>query len=356
MLTLVCATCALFAIRFFATYSAAIAVGADLDTRELSSLGFSNRRFFGQLQTLTMPLLALPVLAARDSLRRTAAFVLLGSWWMLAFTSATRGTFFALAIAMPVAALWSSQLGARWFKLQVAGLAVGFALYVLLFLVLPQLVGVNVDIENRLNALFDSRGRIENWIYTMGIIGANPLLGVGPMHLAYWLNPETPVAHPHNSMLQIAAEWGIPAALLGAACVAYALRKYFQRFRGSNTTALSISIMATLVGTTFQSLVDGVIVMPVTQVFLVVMGGWALGLYLGLDLSRDQAERITIRKGLVTTSLAAILSVLIVTAFQDFGRLEARQEAYFADHGTYLHPRYWQQGWIGVPADPKPAP
>lgn len=356
LLWFVGATCALFAIRFFGTYAAALAVGTGLDTRELSSLGFSNRRFLGQLQTLTLPLLVLPVLAARNHWHRGAAFLLLGAWWLLAFTSATRGTFFGLAIALPLAAGLSPHPGRRWLGWQAAGVAFGFALYALLFFVFPALAGVDVDLENRLGRLFDSSGRIESWIYTLGIIADHPLLGVGPMHLAYWLNPGVPVAHPHNAFLQIAAEWGVPAALVASGCLAYAFLRYFQRLRRGRTTALATSLAAALVGAAAQSLVDGVIVMPVTQVFLVVIGGWALGIYFTTDRPRDREARITLGRSVVATTFAAVLSMLAITTVRDFGQLEARQERHVAEHGAYLHPRFWQQGWIGLPATQEPAP
>lgn len=349
MTWLVCAICAVFAIRFLATYVAGAAAGAELDTRELSSLGFSNRRFFGQLQTLTLPLAALPVLLVRTRRARIAAFMLLAAWWMLAFVSATRGTFLAMAVAVPFAGLWSGLHGRRWLRVQAGGFAAGVALYALLMLVLPGLLGIDFTVESRWTRLLDSSGRLQSWAFTLDTIRSHPLLGVGPMHLAYWLNPDVPVAHPHNALLQVAAEWGVPAALLASGVVLYAFARFAGAFRGTAATALTAALLAALSGSAIQSMVDGVLVMPVPQTLLALMGGWALGVYWQQTPRAGATHGIRVPGCALTLLLACTAGVLAHAAVRDVPLLRARQDAHVAEHSAYLHPRYWQQGWIGEP-------
>lgn len=346
---LLCAVCAMLAVRFLATYLAGLAAGAEVDTRELSSLGFSNRRFFGQLQTLTLPLLAVPVILARSQRGRNGAFLLLATWWMLAFVSATRGTFLAMAVAIPLAGIWSGTLGRQWLRWQWAGFAVGLALYALLIFVLPDLLDIETRAESRWARLLDSSGRIESWTFTLDLIRNHPLLGVGPMHLAYWLNPVIPIAHPHNSLLQISAEWGVPAAVLAGGVAIHSSWRLAGRFRGAAATPLTISLMAALIGAAAQSLVDGVIVMPVSQVMLVVIGGWALGIYWQHEAHPLAVPGLRIPGCILTLVLAGMLGVLATIAVRDFPLVTVRQQQYISEHSSYLHPRYWQQGWIGEP-------
>jgi hypothetical protein len=62
--------------------------------------GFSNKRFYGQFQTFTLPLLALPLLIPNVSRAlRGMVFALLCVWWMIAISGGTRGTWLGMGVA-----------------------------------------------------------------------------------------------------------------------------------------------------------------------------------------------------------------------------------------------------------------
>src|SRR5690606_24110120 len=169
-----------------------------------------------------------------------------------------------------------------------------------------------------------------------------------PMHLAYFPAAEVSAANPHNAVLQLAAEWGLPASFLGIACAGIALRRFaiFQR-AACTRSPLSVALLCALLGAATQSLVDGVIVMPYTQIFLMVVAGWALGMY--WDQVGSDPGRRKISPKFYGIAFAGCIGLLAWKVGTDAPRLVERQHAYVVDHGTYLHPRFWQQGWIGTP-------
>ena len=83
-------------------YAAALAFTSGQLTLDPDLLlsGFSNKRFYGQFQTFTLPLLALPLLLTRISRPlRGAVFALLCVWWLIAISGGTRGTWLGMAAA-----------------------------------------------------------------------------------------------------------------------------------------------------------------------------------------------------------------------------------------------------------------
>jgi putative inorganic carbon (hco3(-)) transporter len=180
-------------------------------------------------------------------------------------------------------------------------------------------------------------------------IAENPLLGVGPMHFAYYAN--TVAAHPHNALLQLASEWGIPAALLFTAVFAaggLSFAGYVKRVTtqaDDHTALIAVALLAALTGAAAQSMVDGVLVMPVSQVTLALMCGWAVGVY--FSGKATPAPCGTVEKTLCAGLILLAAGGVIYGVLPEIGHLEQREAAYLAAHpGVQLLPRFWAQGWI----------
>lgn len=80
-------------------------------------------------------------------------------------------------------------------------------------------------------------GRMELWIYALKVIKNHPVLGVGPDVMNY--------DEPHNEVLQIASEEGIPAAVcyvLGIAMIVIAALREITK--GSDILLIELSIVA----------------------------------------------------------------------------------------------------------------
>lgn len=353
--------CSIKLLQFLTMYGLVLARGdVALDLDRLMD-GFSNQRFYGQFITLTLPLLALPLLQRghRPGLA-IPFFMLLAGWWMLAIASGTRGTWLAMAVAMLILAL-TGNAGRRWASWQLWGATAGFGLFWLLFDAAPGWIGLEVGNHpaHRMNTSLSLRDSL--WLQAWQMIKTHPLLGAGPMHFAEIFNGNA--VHPHNALLQWLAEWGVPSALALAWLLWRAARSTWKVLRTMQTApgpddwlylCLAGSVLAALV----QSMVDGVIVMPYSQLWLCLLAGWLLALHpkpAAPDLA--PAGLSAAWHGASMAAAGLLLAVMI----RDLPNLAAQQNAYLAVHDIQLMPRFWCQGLIapasegsseGVPAKP----
>lgn len=139
-------------------------------------------------------------------------------WWARAEGLAVAAVNLAAPLALNVRnALWGGVVGAAAL-LPLAGPAVVGAVAAVGFAVMrlqPQLWG-------RMVALLDwqtEQARWGVWKAAWQMIRERPWLGVGPnqfarVHPAYALPESAHLTDPHNIYLRVAAEWGVPAALL----------------------------------------------------------------------------------------------------------------------------------------------
>ena len=184
--------------------------------------GFDNPRFFGQMQTMTLPLLMLPLVLPGLSRRiRLAAAAFLVAWWMLAWLSGTRGTLYALLATAAAASIVFGGRG-RAYALASAGFAAaGAVCYGFFFAVLPGWLGTPVDGTGFARSAFGLSSREELWRLSVEYLYEHPLLGIGPMQFAAAASPIG--AHPHSIPLQLVVEWGLPAAIIAMAGMALAV-------------------------------------------------------------------------------------------------------------------------------------
>lgn len=342
---LVVALAVMIALKIMVSYLAAMIAVGRLDTVMLFEGTFSNRRFFGQVASLTIPLLAYPLLRGGLSKgTRAVLFAVLALWWMLVIVSGTRGTWMALMVAAIVLAAVGWNACAGWLRIQVLALGVGALSFVALFVWLPNWLGQNVSLEDRLSNFSALNGRAELWASAWVQIQAHPWLGIGPMHLAAIRNDFG--AHPHNAVLQLVAEWGTPAALmfmLPVVCGLFFLLAELRQ-RRAPPSFLVVSLTASLLAISAQSIVDGVIVIPYTQAWLVMVAGWALGIYFR-DAAKPCATGLSwMHLGISALSMSAFVLLLYGAFPEILNRVEVTQA--YADTGNPLIPRYWGVGWI----------
>jgi O-antigen ligase len=332
-------------LKLLAGYLAALIAVGRLDTIMLFEGAFSNRRFFGQVASMAVPLLAYPLLKSDASrLPRWGLYALLSVWWMLIIVSGTRGTWVALFAASVVLALVAWRTCYQWLRIQLLTAMAGALLFGVMFVWVPSWLGQGASVENRLSNLATLSGRHELWRLAWMQIAAHPWLGIGPMHLATIRNEFG--AHPHNALLQLAAEWGIPATLglvLPAVAGLIVLLADLRRPAVSHNFLL-VCLTASLLTAGVQSMVDGVIVIPYTQVWLVLIVGWALGVHFRDKVKVVAASRL-ICLVVPTLTLGALVALLNGVYPEILNRTEATKA--FVDAGNSLvPPRYWAVGWI----------
>lgn len=318
--------------------------GFQLDTVALFADTFSNRRVFGHVASLAIPLLAYPLLAPNTlRIQRWGMFALLSVLWMLVLVSGTRGTLIALAVAAAILAVLAWHACARWLKLQALALLTGALLYAVLFIWVPSWTGDAASVENRFSDLTTLSGRDVLWSLAWTQIQAHPWLGIGPMHLATLHNPYG--AHPHNAALQLAAEWGIPAALALLGVAVYGLMRLLARLRQTPANLLLMCLTASLLAISAQAMVDGIIVIPYTQTWLMFVMGWTLGVYFRrFDLPANMVYPRMMQLGLPLLIMLA-LGLMLYGIFPEVLNRAAVTKAYVSA-GGHLLPRYWSLGWI----------
>ena len=244
--------------------------------------GFSNIRSFNQYQLWTLGLICLPLLTFEiKKNNRFCLHLALTCWWVLLFYSASRGVLIAWLAGMLLTAFIYRKLAWPFLRLQFINIATGYSSYYILFKIVPALHQSTLITGTIIRDT--ANDRIALWDKALILIRDFPLFGVGPMHYA-WHNSTN--GHPHNSLLQLAAEWGLPATLVMLAIIGYGISCWLKRFNVNKPQVqpkldcnLAILLFFTLIANAAYSLVDGVIVSPISQVLMFTMIGLMIGQY-----------------------------------------------------------------------------
>lgn len=353
LLALLVLTCAGLVARFLSAYLSAVIGREGVLNAWLLVDGFSNPRFFGQFLTLGLPLLVVPLLASGE-LHRYAfvAGLLTVLAWAIAITSGTRGTWLGMAAAAALLAC-TGPTGRRWASLQAWAAAAGAVLFWVAMTAVPGALSIRTEhhAAARLTASLSQREII--WRQAIEVAYQNPLLGIGPMQLADL--PNGVAAHPHQAWLQWAAEWGFPSALLvtwlvarAAWSVASIARTYGESTREQNV--LRLCLMGSLAGGLTQAMVDGVLVMPYSQLWVALLGGWLFGLQpQAASSDRVVSEARTASRGSLFSWAAAFavsVGLLACVVVRDYPHLAEREQAFARSIGGHFQPRFWAQGVI----------
>ena len=180
------------------------------------------------------------------------------------------------------------------------------------------------------------------------MIRERPWLGFGPMHFADIANDIA--AHPHQAILQWASEWGVPSALcvmvlaVRSGWVAMGMLRRCQLSMAS-VDLLRLCLFAALVGAMTQAMVDGVIVMPNSQLWLALVVGWLMALHVRQAPAGD--SRPLLYWAWMSASVLAV-GLLVFVAIRDVPHLVERQRHYIGTSDGLLQPRFWTQGVIAL--------
>lgn len=326
-------------LQFYASFAAALANPDLYFTPWILLNGFSNMRFEGQFLTIVVPLLAARLLLPEGvsvSYPRGLDMFLMVSLAGMVFVAGTRGTI-AAWMAVSILFLTLKTDGRATAIRMLLAMAVGF---VLAWLVLHTVTWVTGQAaENRFagEKVFGLSLREILWRHAWAKIVEFPWLGVGPMHFASLGNRIA--AHPHQALLQIASEWGLPVFFMIMAVVLIWLKRVFTEVRSADAKegadlrwALLFAVLSSMV----QSMVDGVLVMPYPQLWLAIVVGWCSA----RCLPDMQGEGIRIPIWLPMTLWAAANVLLVAVAVMSYPDLVGAAE--YCGGG----PRFWCNGRI----------
>ena len=341
----------LYAVHFAVSYGLSVAWPA-LEVGRGSISGFANIRHFNQYQTWTLPLLGAAVLAipARQRVGRGVVFFLAALWWTLVLASNVRGTVVALGLAAVGVGLLFRTQAVRWLGVQAAALLAGAGLYFVAF----HLVGdAAPQLADRLQQIDGGSRRFQHWATCIELLKTHPWLGVGPMHFAWPPFHFASGAHPHNAFLQWLAEWGLPSTIIMSGLVVWGGGRWMRQEQTASTTdsemsnAVRVGLVAAVLAGTAHAMVSGLLVMPVSQVLLALVGGWAWGRYRHDEDQTDAPPSVWVHAIFGGLLLGSML--LVGSSLRDLSTIEERRSAFLdtADRSRFS-PRYWAQGYIGL--------
>lgn len=348
---------ALYSLRVVLLYAASLSAGHQLDMQELG-VGFSNIRFFNHVQTVLLPLVVLIHLQApKRSVLRWAWFALAAFWWALLFVSEARASILALSAGCVMALVVRRAHARSFLKAMALAALAGGIVYVLGFILLPMLAGLRPfdaasNVLQRTAADPTSR-RSLLWLLSFDLIAAHPMLGVGPQHFAHYGASLGWGAHPHNFVLQIGAEWGLPALLCLLGAIGLGMRGLVRsgaRIAASDQDGQQI--LAVLLATGAAILVDGlfsgVVVMPGSQMAIVLYLGWAAGWVRSLSNATAPGSAGTLRWLIAGLALAAAAGLAVAVAPGVVGHAlhEPLTPAELAVNPKTHWPRLWVAGYF----------
>jgi len=338
---------------FLSNYLAYITLGNNFSIHEFFPT-FANVRFFNQHQIWTMPFISFILIQKHTLLKRynTGLWIMSGIWWLMFFSTGSRGVIVSeLITIMIIAYLFKSQikeLAIVTMKLVVFGLIS----YQLLFYLLPDIINYNSALlTSPLEIRTNTDNRMYLWNKAFQFIIKNPLLGIGPMHYAWSEIQNTGIlnniSHPHNSLLQWGAEWGLFSLSLIFMLYIRVLIKWFNKFNiktlphlDKNHSNLVITVTISIISASVYSLFSGVIVMPSSQLTAL------LPISLMISLYQEKPENQgSINKNLLNNPyfIASITLLYLALLIPDIITIISKGSSNLIDiHQHY--PRFWLNG------------
>ena len=310
---------------------------------------YVNIRNFNHYQTWTLPLLGGLLLAVpqKQKAARGGVLGLIALWWALVFASNVRGTIVAMAVAAVGVGLLFRWHAKSWLFAQAAGLLAGLLLYYLLFS-----AGEGPPVVEKFSEGRQYSKRLQLWWTSLEMAWAHPWLGAGPMHFAWPPYRFATAGSPHNALLQWMAEWGLPSAgIMSGLAVWGGWRWMRQEKRAANMASetangIRVALVAAVLAAAAHAMVSGLLVTPISQIFIALVGGWAWGRYRFEHRPTTDASRRA--HVVLCVCLVAAMSV-VGSSLRDLSTVDERRDALIEAADRYrLSPRYWGQGFLHV--------
>lgn len=334
-------------VRLLADFGAALML-RDVTALASSWVPFINPRYFAKAATWALPLLWLfPRLLplpwrGRVWLLSTLAAVAI---WAQLFGTGSRGALGGMVISLAVAGLFFGPAGRSYARTQLGCLTAGVVLW------LGFVFFLGAEVPTRIVDAGAS-GRIPLYLAALSDIRESPLLGLGPMQFSLVdRHPDLNIAGVHSLPLQLAAEWGLPAAILACWLIGLWFRAMFRTTRHQSTQVpdgwdawVAVALFSGLLAALIHSLVANVLNDPISQTMACLAA--ALVTFQkpqsSVPLRASAPQRVAM--GLVAVTVLIGLWMGYQKGVACVG--QASQAAYKTGIGGSIFPRYWSQGLI----------
>jgi len=283
---------------------------------------------------------------------------------MLLFVTGGRGTVFGIGVAIVVVLGGYGRQAWPWVRVLVTSAAAGLVAYLLLYVALPLAIGLKPfgvlqGVAER--SLVDpASGRLELWKLAGAMIQSHPWLGEGPLHFAHRAMALQANAHPHDWLLQIAAEWGGPAVIALTAALVCGVVAMWRRGRAVADDDLAGQALRTVLtggvaATIADAFVSGSIVMPMSQLWIVVLVACAVawtqqGRTASSAAPNPAAARPPRRNVWVSMFMALVLAFAVVSVLRgmlpEALDLAAQERDFTPPAYPFFAPRLWRNGYF----------
>jgi putative inorganic carbon (hco3(-)) transporter len=342
----ICAGAALVVLQFWLTLGLYLLEGKAFSWIH-PFLEFANVRFFSQYQAYTLVLMALPLALYRlQGWRRALVYFFAAAFWSMQWLVAARSVWVGFAVAACLVLVFARGQRQKWLLQQGAVVLAGGAICLLLVQFILSVPDANP--MPRAISLLDRGPQSAHFRLllagsALSMVAEHPWLGIGPGQFGLFYSLSR-AAHPHNTPLQLLAEYGLVAGtagvLLGIALAVFAMRSLATSARASDLAGVGIA--AALLMGLVESLFSGNLTMPHGQVFFCVVAGWLVGrrpLHASAgDGDRNHAR--TIRIGLAAVALLAagvtlVLSIEYLSLVREMPRTQQDWIPHFWQYGRF---------------------
>lgn len=309
---------------------------------------FSHPRFFNQLQSGMIPMLAAMPFVFQKQAPRSAlciCLVLIGFHWCLLLVSGGRGSVLSISIGVCAVGAIAWRASRAWLMINVGGALLGGALFILLAFshTLGSVTTGDLLTRSIQRELTDTTGRIDFWQHALSEAFHHPLLGLGTGQFQCGTSMAWP-AHPHNAPLQFLAEWGFPATVLLFSVFLLAAFRVIKallacKSRDTADSGMLLSVATAALATGLHANLSGVLIMPASQMLAILTCGCLLSLTKVVSQVNRRAPMHMVAVWFIALCISSAVAWFATTELTVINARTSTKAGELADL-----PRFWRTG------------
>jgi hypothetical protein len=301
-----------------------------------SLIGFVNPRFINQLQIwLTIPILYLTLVNARRKARKRywLSLTVLSLHVAIAIALDARGYTLSIATALIIWLIIDKKQRSALFLEVLKAVLLGIAIKALFLAPVPEWFFSNP--QNSASIIpelrTDSSLRLEHWSMLLKMASFWGHGGDAYVCNAYYL-----IARPHNSLLLVLFNWGVPSSLI------YCLLLFLLLKNTVFTTHKGIRLMGlTLLSGFGHSFISGTLDSPLSQLLAVLCLSNFWALYNRHNSKNNNINLPSIKNSLITSLAIISLVVFLTVSYLLYDRVIHNHYRDLGAHPLLERPQFW---------------